>query len=52
MWVVVIFALVSALQYFWGFWRRVDLRAKPQPDQPMVVLRLDEKEEGKDVTAQ
>jgi CDP-diacylglycerol--glycerol-3-phosphate 3-phosphatidyltransferase len=52
MWVVVIFALVSALQYFWGFWRRVDLRSKPQPDQPMVVLRLDEKEEGKDVPAQ
>lgn len=51
MWVVVIFALVSALQYFWGFWRRVDLRSRTQPDQPMVVLRLDEKEEEKDVPA-
>ena len=52
MWVVVVFALASALQYFWGFWRRVDLRARPQPGQPMVVLRMGEKEEEKDVPAQ
>jgi CDP-diacylglycerol--glycerol-3-phosphate 3-phosphatidyltransferase len=52
MWVVVIFALASGLQYFWGFWRKVDLRARPQPGQPMVVLRIDEKEDEKDVPAQ
>ncbi|MBI4164120.1 MAG: CDP-diacylglycerol--glycerol-3-phosphate 3-phosphatidyltransferase [Acidobacteria bacterium] len=52
MWVVVVFALASALQYFWGFWQRVDLRARPQPGQPMVVLRMGEKEEEKDVPAQ
>ena len=52
MWVVVVFALASALQYFWGFWRKVDLRARPQPGQPMVVLRMDEEEEEKDVPAQ
>lgn len=52
MWVVVVFALASALQYFLGFWRKVDLRARPQPGQPMVVLRMGEKEEEKDVPAQ
>lgn len=52
MWVVVVFALASALQYFLGFWRSVDLRARRQPGQPMVVLQVEEKEEGKDVPAQ
>ncbi len=51
MWVVVVLALVSALQYFWVFWRRVDLRARPTGE-PMVVMRLDEKGEEKDVPAQ
>jgi len=52
MWVVVVFALASALQYFWGFWRKVDLRARREPGQPMMVLRVGEKEEEKDVPAQ
>lgn len=52
MWVVVFFALVSALQYFWGFWQKVDLRARREAGQPMVVLRVGEKEEEKDVPAQ
>jgi len=52
MWVVVVFALMSALQYFWGFWRKVDLRARREPGQPMIVLRIGKKEEEKDVPAQ
>ena len=52
MWVVVVFALASALRYFLGFWHSVDLRARRQPGQPMVVLRMEEKEEEEDVSAQ
>lgn len=53
MWVVVIFAITSALQYFWGFWRRIDLRTKSRPGQPMVVLDVSRKEEEeKDAPAQ
>lgn len=53
LWVVVVFALASAVQYFWGFWRKLDVRLKQRPRQPLVVLRSGEKqEEEKHVPAQ
>jgi CDP-diacylglycerol--glycerol-3-phosphate 3-phosphatidyltransferase len=52
LWVVVVFALASALQYFWSFWRKLDVRVKQRRRRPLVVLRASEKqEEEKDVPA-
>ena len=43
LWMVVLFALASAAQYFFSFWRRLDARLKrPAPIQ-RVVLRTDGK---------
>jgi CDP-diacylglycerol--glycerol-3-phosphate 3-phosphatidyltransferase len=51
--VVVVFALSSAIQYFWSFWKNLDVRVKQRPRRPVVILRVGEKpEEGKDVAAQ
>lgn len=53
LWVVVVFALASAGQYFWSFWKKLDVRLKQRPPRPVVILRVGEKEqEEKDVTAQ
>ena len=53
LWVVVVFALTSAIQYFWGFWKNLDVRAPHRSARPVVILRVGEKqEEGKDVAAQ
>ena len=48
LWLVVLFALGSAGQYFWLFWRKLDVRVKQRPARPVVVLRAgkeDRKEE-------
>jgi CDP-diacylglycerol--glycerol-3-phosphate 3-phosphatidyltransferase len=53
LWLVVLFALVSAAQYFWSFWNRVDVNVKRRVTGPAVVLRAGEPErEEKDVAAQ
>jgi CDP-diacylglycerol--glycerol-3-phosphate 3-phosphatidyltransferase len=53
LWVVVMFALVSAVQYFWYFWRKLDVRVKRRPPRPLAVLQVGQKrEEEKDVAAQ
>jgi len=53
LWVVVVFALASAGQYFRSFWKKLDVRVKRQPRRPLVVLRVGDKEqEEKDVAAQ
>jgi CDP-diacylglycerol--glycerol-3-phosphate 3-phosphatidyltransferase len=53
LWVVVVFALASAVQYFWGFWTKLDVRVKRRTSRPLAVLRVgDEQEEEKDVAAQ
>jgi len=53
LWVVVVFALASAAQYFRSFWKKLDVRVKRQPRRPLVVLRVGDKEqEEKDVAAQ
>jgi CDP-diacylglycerol--glycerol-3-phosphate 3-phosphatidyltransferase len=53
LWAVVAFALASAIQYFWSFWRKLDVRLKRSPLRPLVILRVGrkQKEEKEDVTA-
>jgi CDP-diacylglycerol--glycerol-3-phosphate 3-phosphatidyltransferase len=52
LWMVVIFALASAGQYFICFWKRLDNRIKRRVLIHRAVLRTDEKErEEKDVAA-
>ncbi|MGA2475321.1 MAG: CDP-diacylglycerol--glycerol-3-phosphate 3-phosphatidyltransferase [Terriglobia bacterium] len=52
LWMVVLFALASAAQYFFSFWKRLDVRVKGQASIRRVVLRTGEKErEEKDVAA-
>jgi len=51
LWVVVLSAVVSAVQYFWSFWKRLDEGVKRHPA-PHVVVPGDAKEpEAKDVAA-
>jgi CDP-diacylglycerol--glycerol-3-phosphate 3-phosphatidyltransferase len=54
LWAVVVFALASAIQYFWSFWRKLDVRLKRSPLRPLVILRVGGKreEEKEDVAAQ
>jgi CDP-diacylglycerol--glycerol-3-phosphate 3-phosphatidyltransferase len=53
LWVVVVFALASAVQYFRSFWKKLDVRVKRRSSRPLVVLRVGDKhEEEKDVAAQ
>ena len=52
LWLVVIFALASAGQYFWSFWKKLDVRVKQRPHHPVVRLRVNQEEqEEKDVPA-
>lgn len=44
LWLVVLFALGSAAQYFWLFWRKLDVRVKQRQVRPVVVLRAGKKE--------
>ncbi len=53
-WLVVIFALISAAQYTWNFWRNLEKRDR---DKSLMLLRTErqageEKEREKDVAAQ
>jgi CDP-diacylglycerol---glycerol-3-phosphate 3-phosphatidyltransferase len=50
LWLVVWFALASAAQYFWAFWRKVEAREIPHGAPRVVVIRGGE-EEKKDVAA-
>ena len=53
LWLVVVFALVSAAEYFWGFWKGLGGRAKRAAARPLVMLPAGEKEEEeRDVAAQ
>ena len=53
LWMVVLFALASAGQYFISFWKRLDIRIKRRVSTHREVLRTGEKEqEEKDVAAQ
>jgi len=52
LWMVVLFAVASAMQYFWKFWKRLDERVKHRASHRMKVVETDEKEpEEKDVAA-
>jgi len=50
---VVLFAVASAMQYFWNFWKRLDERVKHRASLRLRVVEAGEKEpEAKDVAAQ
>ncbi len=59
LWLVMLSALVSAAQYFWAFWKKLDVRVKKRAPRRAVVLRVREQapearqpeEEEKDVAA-
>jgi len=54
-WLVVWFALASAAQYFWSFWRGIDARETRSGAAPRVVVIRggeEEREKAKDVAAQ
>ena len=51
-WLVVVFALASAVQYFWGFWKTIDVRVSRRAARPAVIVRAGEQErEERDVAA-
>jgi CDP-diacylglycerol---glycerol-3-phosphate 3-phosphatidyltransferase len=53
LWLVVGIALLSAVEYFWAFWKKLDARLKQPVPGRVVVIRGGEKEQGKkDVAAQ
>jgi CDP-diacylglycerol--glycerol-3-phosphate 3-phosphatidyltransferase len=52
LWMAVVFALASALQYFVHFWRGLDVRVKQRARRRLRALEVDEKmPEEKDVAA-
>ena len=54
LWMVLVFALASAGQYFWLFWKKLDVRVKQRRTGRLMVLRANEaprEEEHKDVAA-
>ena len=52
LWMVVLFAVASAMQYFWNFWKRLDERVKHRASRRVMVIEAEEKEpEEKDVAA-
>jgi CDP-diacylglycerol---glycerol-3-phosphate 3-phosphatidyltransferase len=57
LWMVVLFAVVSALQYFWSFWKHLDERVKRRASRRRMVVAVDDKvtaerePEEKDVAA-
>ena len=53
LWMVVAFALASAAQYFWLFWKRLDWPLKRRAPRPEPVLPVEQEQpEEKDVAAQ
>jgi CDP-diacylglycerol--glycerol-3-phosphate 3-phosphatidyltransferase len=36
LWLVMLFALTSAAQYFWNFWKKLDVRVKQKPPHPAL----------------
>jgi CDP-diacylglycerol--glycerol-3-phosphate 3-phosphatidyltransferase len=52
LWTVVVFAVASAAQYFWNFWKRLDERVKHRAARRAMVVQTGEQEaEEKDVAA-
>ncbi len=52
LWMVLLFALASAAQYFWDFWKRLDLRLiLPARRRPVVLSDAEKEREEKDVAA-
>ncbi|HZP02064.1 MAG TPA: CDP-diacylglycerol--glycerol-3-phosphate 3-phosphatidyltransferase [Terriglobia bacterium] len=51
LWMVVAFALASAAQYFWKFWKRLDERVKRRAPSLLVLHPKESEREEKDVAA-
>jgi CDP-diacylglycerol--glycerol-3-phosphate 3-phosphatidyltransferase len=52
LWAVVLFAVASAVQYFWDFWKHLDERVKRRASRRALVMQAHEKEtEERDVAA-
>jgi flagellar basal body-associated protein FliL len=52
LWMVVLFAVASAIQYFWSFWKHLDERVKRRASRRRMTIEAEEKEpEEKDVAA-
>ncbi len=51
LWLVVLSALGSAVQYFWIFWKGLDVRLKRRAPRRLVVLHVGSKEREEDVAA-
>ncbi len=51
LWLVVWFALASAAQYFWAFWRELDARDHQHGSPRVVVIRGGDTKDKKDVAA-
>lgn len=54
LWMVVAFAMASAVQYFWSFWKRLNARVNHLSSQDVMEISAEEKaavEEEKDVAA-
>ena len=51
LWMVLVFAVASAMQYFWNFWRRLDAKVKHREARLPTVPANEEKQEEKDVAA-
>jgi CDP-diacylglycerol---glycerol-3-phosphate 3-phosphatidyltransferase len=52
LWLVVLFAVASATQYFWNFWKTLEMRGKAAPACELVILPGGKEErEKKDVAA-
>jgi CDP-diacylglycerol--glycerol-3-phosphate 3-phosphatidyltransferase len=53
LWLVLLFALASAVQYFYGFWTKLDVRLKRRAVHPLAGPPVGDKEkEREDVAAQ
>lgn len=53
LWLVLWFALASAAQYFWAYWRKLEARLKqPVPGRVVPIRGSEKEEEAKDAAAQ
>jgi hypothetical protein len=52
LWMVVAFAVVSAVQYFWVFWKRLDVSVKRRAPRRSMLFRVREEEQGEEKEAE
>jgi CDP-diacylglycerol--glycerol-3-phosphate 3-phosphatidyltransferase len=52
LWLVMLFALASAAQYFWGFWKKLDVRVKRRAPRRSIPFRVGEEGLGEEKEAE